>query len=264
MSDTTNHATTTPPTTPEPTPTPTGMAAIAYEYLPAPDEAVSAAELALAAKMGHSTAGKVLNTLEKLNLAVRIRGTYDGHHRSPDLWHRAPTTEEPSESLTIATPTETQPPASPSSPDPDVTPLHSDETVGASQDAQPQPEPHNAPAGLGADGAASEVSRSEAPADESDSGLGQPAGQRVPAPQVTGQPGANGRLAPGGLRQMVIDHLQAHPGEAFTATKISRVIERSSGAIANALVTLTNQGLAERVSEKPLTYRLATTGPATQ
>ncbi|MFI9586834.1 hypothetical protein ACIHCQ_34550 [Streptomyces sp. NPDC052236] len=28
---------------------------------------------------------------------------------------------------------------------------------------------------------------------------------------------------------MVIDHLEAHPGEAFTATKISRLIEKSSG-----------------------------------
>lgn len=56
---------------------------------------------------------------------------------------------------------------------------------------------------------------------------------------------------------MVIDHLQAHPGEAFTATKISRVIEKSSGAIANALVTLTGQGITEQVSDRPRTYRWA-------
>lgn len=65
------------------------------------------------------------------------------------------------------------------------------------------------------------------------------------------------RLAPGALRQMVIDHLSAHPEEAFTATRISRVIEKSSGAIANALVTLTKQGIAEQASEQPRTYRLA-------
>ncbi|MFD8723896.1 hypothetical protein ACFV2H_39580 [Streptomyces sp. NPDC059629] len=49
-----------------------------------------------------------------------------------------------------------------------------------------------------------------------------------------------------------------HPDEAFTATKISRVIEKSSGAIANALATLARQGIAEQASERPRTYRLTT------
>lgn len=57
---------------------------------------------------------------------------------------------------------------------------------------------------------------------------------------------------------MVIDYLQAYPGEAFTATRISRAIEKSSGAIANALVILAQRGIAEPVTDKPLTYRAAT------
>ncbi|MGP3945517.1 MULTISPECIES: hypothetical protein [Streptomyces] len=57
---------------------------------------------------------------------------------------------------------------------------------------------------------------------------------------------------------MVIGHLTAHPDEAFTATRISRIIEKSSGAIANALVTLTKQGIAEQVTERPRTYRITT------
>lgn len=52
---------------------------------------------------------------------------------------------------------------------------------------------------------------------------------------------------------MVIDHLQAHPAEALTATKISRVIEKSSEA-ANGLAVLTKQGNAEQVSDRPRTY----------
>lgn len=64
--------------------------------------------------------------------------------------------------------------------------------------------------------------------------------------------------APGALRTMVIQHLQANSSEAFTATRISRVTETSSRVIANALVTLARQGIAEWVSEKPLTHRLAT------
>ncbi|MEU7642763.1 helix-turn-helix domain-containing protein [Streptomyces sp. NPDC039016] len=70
-------------------------------------------------------------------------------------------------------------------------------------------------------------------------------------------PSAGGRLAPGALRQMVIDHLQAHPDEAFTATRISRVIEKSSGAIANALTKLVGVGIAEQVTHQPRTFRLA-------
>ncbi|KOV55816.1 hypothetical protein [Streptomyces sp. MMG1121] len=63
---------------------------------------------------------------------------------------------------------------------------------------------------------------------------------------------------PGALRQLVIDHLRAHPDEAFTATKISRVIEKSSGAIANALDKLVKDGVADQMSDRPGTYRMAT------
>ncbi|MFF4602808.1 MarR family transcriptional regulator [Streptomyces sp. NPDC001339] len=69
----------------------------------------------------------------------------------------------------------------------------------------------------------------------------------------------DGRLAPGALRQMVIDLLHAHPDEAFTATRISRIIKKSSGAIANALDKLANQGIAEQVTDRPRTFRLANT-----
>ncbi|WP_158621443.1 hypothetical protein [Streptomyces triticirhizae] len=47
---------------------------------------------------------------------------------------------------------------------------------------------------------------------------------------------------------MVVEHLKTHPDAEFTATAISRVIGRSSGAIANALATLTEQGIAQQVS----------------
>ncbi|WP_176969432.1 MULTISPECIES: hypothetical protein [unclassified Streptomyces] len=55
---------------------------------------------------------------------------------------------------------------------------------------------------------------------------------------------------------MVINHLQAHPDEAFTATRISRVIEKSSGAIANALDKLVTQEIAEQVNDRPRTFGL--------
>lgn len=89
-----------------------------------------------------------------------------------------------------------------------------------------------------------------------------PAPQAVPEQQPTAPleasalPDGKKRLAPGALRQMVIN-LTVHPGEAFTATGISRVIEKSSGAIANALDMLVKQNIAEQVSDRPRTYRLA-------
>ncbi|WP_265806203.1 hypothetical protein [Wenjunlia tyrosinilytica] len=36
------------------------------------------------------------------------------------------------------------------------------------------------------------------------------------------------------------------------------MVEKSSGAIANALVTLVGQGMAEQVDDRPRTFRLTT------
>ncbi|WP_026004601.1 helix-turn-helix domain-containing protein [Streptomyces sp. AA1529] len=65
----------------------------------------------------------------------------------------------------------------------------------------------------------------------------------------------SGRLRPGALREMVLAFLAAHPDEAFTATKISRHLEHSSGAIANNLATLAKNGLTKQVSESPRRYQ---------
>ncbi|MFF9560350.1 hypothetical protein ACF1DY_31620 [Streptomyces albus] len=67
----------------------------------------------------------------------------------------------------------------------------------------------------------------------------------------------SGRLRPGALREMVTAFLAAHPDEAFTATKISRHLEHSSGAIANNLAALAKKGIAKQVSDSPRRYRYA-------
>ncbi|MBQ0863073.1 hypothetical protein [Streptomyces sp. RK75] len=56
---------------------------------------------------------------------------------------------------------------------------------------------------------------------------------------------------------MVTAFLTAHPDEAFTATKISRRLEHSSGAIANSLAALAKSGIARQVSEYPRRYQYA-------
>ncbi|MEU7317202.1 hypothetical protein [Streptomyces sp. NPDC007083] len=64
-----------------------------------------------------------------------------------------------------------------------------------------------------------------------------------------------GRLRPGALRQIVTAFLASHPDEAFTATAISRQVERSSGAIANSLTAMAKDGIARQVSDSPRRYQ---------
>ncbi|MGP4024368.1 hypothetical protein [Actinomadura sp. 3N407] len=65
------------------------------------------------------------------------------------------------------------------------------------------------------------------------------------------------RAAPRPLRPEVIAHLAAHPDTDFTPGEIGRVLERSSGAVANALATMAERGEAVMTSEKPVRYRAA-------
>ena len=62
---------------------------------------------------------------------------------------------------------------------------------------------------------------------------------------------------PGGLRDKVLAHLDAHPDEEFTPHEIHKVLDHSSGAIANALDTLVKLGDAEVATEKPRRFRRA-------
>ena len=64
-------------------------------------------------------------------------------------------------------------------------------------------------------------------------------------------------VRPGGLRDKVLAHLAAHPDGEFTPHEIHKVLDHSSGAIANALETLVKLGQAEVASEKPRKFRLA-------
>lgn len=258
MSDDTPVITTAPQAAPAP-PDLSGAAAAIYAQLSPLGEGTTATELALAAKVGHSTAGKVLNTLEKLGLAARTPGGFNGRHRNPDLWHHTPALQDPSPEVCSQTPGSSEPSISATAPDqpdesgdsPQVTEQQdTDRSEGNTAHAEDDSrrEDTDPDTSIGPAGSASETTVEE----------------QEPASSATVPHRMSGRLARGALRAMVIEHLQAHPSEAFTATKISRVIEKSSGAIANALVTLAEQGIAERVSERPLSYRLTATATAAE
>ncbi|MEU8974832.1 helix-turn-helix domain-containing protein [Streptomyces monashensis] len=249
------------------------------------DEESTAAELALAAGLGRSTTSKALTTLEKHGLAIRTLGGHDGPRRVPDRW-RATRTPETSSSHDSGTsepvPTDSEPstsntaesesaftgcestPVDATTTESEFTSTDADACVA---DVSVADTPHNAPHQEDeqpeADAAEDAGARQNRSDDASVAEDTPPAGARSEHPttarlQMAARSGEKKRLAPGSLRQMVIDYLQAHPGEAFTATKISRVIERSSGAIANALVILVRQGVAEQTSDRPRTYRMAT------
>ncbi|MET9087517.1 helix-turn-helix domain-containing protein [Streptomyces sp. NPDC004237] len=244
------------------------------------DDMATAAELALAAGLGRSTTGKALVTLEEHGLATRTPGGHDGPRRTPDRWRAAPTGQNATaDTETGQEPANAEPSVSTSNtPEPSAdtangendpadeatldTPDGMDGASGPVGDGAPDaPSPD---AGRSEDGASGDQGPHHAQGNDTAGTEATPVapedapGQRPVTPvEASALPGEKTRLAPGALRQMVIDHLSAHPGEAFTATGISRVIEKSSGAIANALDKLANQNIAEQVSDRPRTYRLA-------
>ncbi|MFC5188113.1 AAA family ATPase [Actinomadura harenae] len=63
------------------------------------------------------------------------------------------------------------------------------------------------------------------------------------------------RLGQGELRRRVAVLLAEHPHEAFTPGEIARKLDRSAGAVGNALTTMVGRGQAEQVGEKPRRYR---------
>ena len=98
-------------------------------------------------------------------------------------------------------------------------------------------------------------------------GLDEIAGQAAQARRAL-KAAVGGRKAPavrpGGLRDKVLAHLDAHPGGEFTPHEIHKVNGHSSGAIANALETLVKLGEAEVATEEPRRFRRAAqqAGPA--
>jgi DNA-binding MarR family transcriptional regulator len=62
---------------------------------------------------------------------------------------------------------------------------------------------------------------------------------------------------PGALRDKVLAHLDEHPDKEFTPHEIHKVLNHSSGAIANALDTLVRHGEAEVATESPRRFRRA-------
>ena len=68
------------------------------------------------------------------------------------------------------------------------------------------------------------------------------------------------RLRAGKLREMVLAHLRDHANEDFTPSALGKVLQRSSGAIANTCQKLVGERQMRQTSDKPRRYRSAGVG----
>jgi hypothetical protein len=67
-----------------------------------------------------------------------------------------------------------------------------------------------------------------------------------------------GKLKPGGLDPLVLGYLKDNAGSGpHGPTQVANALERSSGAVGNCLVRLTDDGKVKLVTEKPRRYSIA-------
>ncbi|WP_378736137.1 hypothetical protein [Nocardia brasiliensis] len=229
----------------------------------------TSAELAERAGIGGSTARKLLVALERTGGAYRTEGESDGSARRPaDRWWpntasgdtdgasetlADETAEVPAESADIAT----------TAHDP-ATPTTGEDNATAGEDEADAAEPGITSAATDLDEA---IDTSAEPAAEN----AEPAEQddaTEPATDETDETDAEAtldakesvkpqRLGKGVLRGMVEDFLTDCQGREFTPGEIAKDLERSAGAIHNALEKLVADGTAIRTCDAPKRYTLA-------
>jgi hypothetical protein len=226
----------------------------------------TAADLSTAAKIGKSTAQKILVKWAGDGSVTRTAGIAEGGRRAADLWaitevdttqaDPAPVDVVAAEDADMTDTTQAEPvapavQAAPDAPDTeDATVAEGDlvePTDAAGDDAQNLVDPAAADpveaepvvAADGTDGATTDGdTTTEGGAD------------------ATGEKAA--RLAPGALRGMVEDYLRDHPGEQFGPTAIANALGgKSSGAVSNALDKLVEDGVAAKTQDRPRRFALA-------
>jgi DNA-binding MarR family transcriptional regulator len=87
-------------------------------------------------------------------------------------------------------------------------------------------------------------------------------GPPTAAPTRPAEPPPTGavRLGAGQLRQLVLGCLAERPGQALSPTAIAKTLDRSAGAVTNALRVLAGQGAVVQAQSKPRRYTITTAG----
>lgn len=68
------------------------------------------------------------------------------------------------------------------------------------------------------------------------------------------QPDAAQRLRPGQLDGLILGYLEDHPAEPLGPTAVAKALQRSSGAVGNALARLAAAGKIRQAGEHPRRY----------
>ncbi|MFD4190735.1 hypothetical protein [Amycolatopsis thermoflava] len=217
------------------------------------------AELALAAGVGRSTAGKILARWDRDGVVIRTAGTGP---RDPDMWSLAPSATTIAPDVEQPGTPETAPGTSPRA---DST---TDAGVPAASEHDTAPEaaaadaPHDAATPAAADSAPGDGAPaalpeppSAPPADSSNPA--EPCADVSAADAETADaPTAETRLPKGGLRALVEEYLTAHAGQSFGPAKIGKDLGRSGGAVNNALEKLAANGYAIKTCEAPKRFAI--------
>lgn len=224
----------------------------------------TATVLSTAAKIGKSTAQKILVKWAADGEVTRVAGISEGGRRAADLWaipdanaavdaNGTSVDENPVHSaLTPAETVQDQPATQfdPDTTDPDTTDPDTAEAAGTT-DAEATTPVDAAP-----------VAVEPAEAAEPPATVNGTSGESRATGDAAGNEGgrkANAhRLAPGALRGLVEDYLRDHPGEEFGPVAIAKALGgKSSGAVSNALDKLVADGIAVKAKDQPRRFALA-------
>jgi predicted transcriptional regulator len=193
----------------------------------------TAADLSAAAKIGKSTAQKILVKWAGDGSVTRTPGIADGGRRAADVWsitEADSATAPDTASNGGSTVTDGAPP---------------DERTVV-EDAAPAHTTPDEPTITPASTEQTELGDGVAPDDAPETASGEEKAEKAE------------RLAPGALRGMVEDWLRDHPGEQAGPTKIAKDLGgKSSGAVSNALDKLVADGVAAKTQDTPRRFGLA-------
>lgn len=194
--------------------------------------AATTANLAVLAGIGRSTAGKILATWAAEGSVVRTAGSAQGGRGGADTWTVCQNT-----------------------PDHGTEPAVDQRPDMAVMDGLVQPA---APCASG--DMAGEVADPPDRDGANQSGFPSTSGADAVTPRAQGsEPGKAPRLGKGALRGMVEDYLAEHPGEQFSPSAIGKALNRSSGAVNNALEKLVADGYAIQTQDRPKRFRINAT-----
>lgn len=239
------------------------------------EHGTTAAELSDRAGLARSTVTKALAVLLDQGVAVRREGGHEGARRIADRWFAAPASTLPP---VAADPDRAEAQSDADAPSGDGEPATVDtgdsgtepngETtedgdIGGSGAQAPALEGGSGSehADVGSDTADAEVS-ADGPGDASLIAVGERgpgdvggAAKSETAPVASDEEDGAPRLGKGELRAMVEAHLRENPDRAWTPTAISKVLNRSAGAINNAGVKLAESGSVLAFPDKPIRFQ---------